>query len=110
MRPIGCPETSVTNYQTTLRNVIEKQRSRFTFSAQKFLSLWLAAHGQKLSVEPSVGEQSSIRSRNYKAFMLIRKVLSASASSCPHLQGFIHIRKFLSASARFYPHPRTELY
>ena len=28
MGPIGCPETSVTNYQSTLRNIPEKGRSR----------------------------------------------------------------------------------
>jgi hypothetical protein len=26
MGPIGCPETSVTNYQSTLRNILEKRR------------------------------------------------------------------------------------
>ena len=57
--PIGYSETSVTNYQTTLRDIIEERRSRFTFSAQNFLSLWLAAHEQKLSVEPSVNEQNT---------------------------------------------------
>jgi len=30
MGPIGCPETSVINYQSTLRNIPEERRSLFT--------------------------------------------------------------------------------
>jgi hypothetical protein len=29
MEPIGCPETSVSNYQSTLRNIPEEQRSHY---------------------------------------------------------------------------------
>jgi hypothetical protein len=42
MGPIGCPETSVSNYQPTLRNIPEEQRSYpyFLFFASEFSSIY----------------------------------------------------------------------
>ena len=42
MRPIGCPETSVSNYQSRLRNIPEEGRSRLHCGGStKSASIWI---------------------------------------------------------------------
>jgi hypothetical protein len=38
MGPIGCPETSVTNYQSTLRYITRQRRSEVLFIAKLYAS------------------------------------------------------------------------
>jgi len=41
MRQIGCPETSVTHYQSVLRNITEERRSHLHCARRLILNFWL---------------------------------------------------------------------
>ena len=47
MGPIGCPETSVQNYHSTLRNVAEEWRSQVSYVFQPYMVIIRLVHKEE---------------------------------------------------------------
>jgi hypothetical protein len=79
MEPIGCPETSVTNYQSTMRNIPEDRRRQITiFVASSILTV-----PRRRTEEPR-GQKRGIRTRNHT--FKRSKILSTSVTSGSYLR------------------------